>query len=42
MMVELRAVLKVLDEFQIRFQIVYIRSELNPADVPSCLCGDYL
>jgi hypothetical protein len=39
MMVELRAVLKVLDEFQIRFQIVYIRSELNPADAPSRLCS---
>jgi len=39
MMVELRAVLKVLDEFQIRFQIAYIRSELNPADAPSRLCS---
>ena len=39
MMVELRAVLKVLDEFQIRFQIVYIHSELNPADAPSRRCS---
>jgi len=39
MMVELHAVLKVLDEFQIRFQIVYILSELNPADAPSRLCS---
>jgi len=37
MMGELRAMLKVLDEFQIFFQIVYIRSELNPADAPSRL-----
>jgi len=39
MMVQLRAVLKVLDEFQIRFQIVYIRIKLNPADAPSRLCS---
>ena len=39
MMVQLRAVLKVLDEFQIRFQIVYIRTELNPIDALSRLCS---
>jgi len=42
MMVELRAVLKVLDKFQIRFQFVYIRSELKPVDAPSRLCSAYL
>ena len=39
MMVELREVLSILDQFQIRFEIVYIRSHLNPADAPSRLCS---
>jgi len=39
MMVDLRAVFKVLDEFQIRFQIIYIYSELNPVDALSRLCS---
>jgi len=39
MMVEIRAVLKVLDEIQIRFQIVYIRSELNTTDTLSRICS---
>ena len=34
--------LKVLDKFQIRFQFVYIRSELKPVDAPSRLCSAYL
>ena len=39
MMVELREVLGILDEFKIRFEIVYIPSHLNPADAPSNLCS---
>jgi hypothetical protein len=35
MMVELREVWRILDDFKIRFVIEYIRSELNPADAPS-------
>ena len=37
MMVELREVWKILDDFKICFVIEYIRSELNPADAPSRL-----
>jgi len=39
MMAELREVLSILDQFKIRFEIVYIRSHLNPADAPSRLCS---
>ena len=39
MMVELREVWEILDRFKIRFEIVYVRSALNPADAPSRLRG---